>query len=60
MMEAAAGYADQSANQGRRPKAVQPVHDPAVARDKRTRVLGAAPALDPGFEQITALRRDGK
>ena len=41
-------------------KPVEPIHQPAMARDQLARILGAELALDRGFEQVAGLRRDRK
>ena len=39
-----------------RPKTIQPIHQPTVARNQMAGILGAEPALEERFEQISALR----
>src|SRR4051794_4608716 len=56
IVEAAADDADDAADERRRPETIEPVHHTAMTRNKVARVLGAEPALEPGFQKIPELR----
>ena len=49
---------DQAAGDGRSPKPVQPVHDPAMTGNEPTGIFRAELPFHPGFEQIAKLRQD--
>src|SRR5215467_14602647 len=51
-----AQHAQDGRHERGRDKAVQAVHQPAMAGDEPARVLGAVAALERGLEQITGLR----
>src|SRR5262245_63690240 len=53
----AAGNAQQARERRRGNETIEPVHQPAMARNELARVLGAEPALERGFQQISRLRR---
>ena len=48
------------ADKRRRPEAVEPIHHAAMTGNELACILGAELALDPGFEQIAALRHTDK
>ena len=48
-IEATPHQSDQTAGDGRRPKPVEPVHDPAMTGNKTTGIFRAEPPFHPGF-----------